>query len=603
MSITRRQFLKRAGIGVGAAVGVGAGVIPLSRTRYDQKHPHIAENHAQLPANGNTVVIMGGGLAGLQAGVELAARGFHVEVLEKTGTPGGKLKTWRDRTFGPADDPAKRDPNFKGYVREHGVHAVWGFYNNLREFLGRYGWQLEDVPSGESPYLFLDRDGSRAQIDITNALQPYGSLIQAFGIMDMGDYLAPEDRRATFRFLRNAASFDIADKRQRDYLDSITFLEWAEQWRLRDSVTHKIMDALIEMAFFDNAHSSSALSLANIFRLVSGAPRDMSINVYKNPPGETFLQPMVEFIEARGGQVHYNTEITDVEVEGGVVRSVTAKQIGDGRSKQTRCAICGALLGPNGEHLDKCPVCGANREMIWPLASAELVERRFSGDFFVSAMDVPASKVFYGDNPHAFGGIPYFDRMQDLQTVHVYVVNLWYEGQEHWKKAITHSNGSPSLNFFATGFEDLGITINWSLPKPFRDGMPRSLVSDYEGRDVSIIETQVANVITVAHLDDTQLADRFHQELKALIPDLPAYQSFYVNRWQRFAADRPGDQGNRPEVQSPFSNLLFAGDMPRIDHPAIDMEKTNVTAKMATNLILEKSGQEEGRSTTVGRRG
>ena len=35
--------------------------------------------------------------------------------------------------------------------------------------------------------------------------------------------------------------------------------------------------------------------------------------------------------------------------------------------------------------------------------------------------------------------------------------------------------------------------------------------------------------------------------------------------------------------------------MPRIDHPAIDMEKTNVTAKMATNLLLEEIGQEKER--------
>ena len=98
--ISRRQFLKRAGIGAGVAVGAGVGAIPLARSRYDAKYPIIPENNADLPPNGKSVIIMGGGLAGLQAGGELAARGFRVQILEKTGTPGGKLKSWRDKSSG-----------------------------------------------------------------------------------------------------------------------------------------------------------------------------------------------------------------------------------------------------------------------------------------------------------------------------------------------------------------------------------------------------------------------------------------------------------------------------------------------------------------------
>ena len=139
---TRRKFMVGAGVGAGAVVGAGALAIPLSRSPYSVRYPVVEQNHADLPPNGKSVVIIGGGLAGLQAGVEMSSRGFEVTVLEKTGLPGGKLKTWRDRNFGPDDDPMKQDPNFKGYVREHGIHAIWGFYNNLREFLHRHGWGL-----------------------------------------------------------------------------------------------------------------------------------------------------------------------------------------------------------------------------------------------------------------------------------------------------------------------------------------------------------------------------------------------------------------------------------------------------------------------------
>jgi hypothetical protein len=157
----RRQFFKRAVLAGGAAaatVGVGA-IAYADNGELDKDFPDIPENQVELPPNGKSVIVMGGGLAGLQAGVELAARGFKVTVLERSATPGGKLKSWRDKHFGPDHDPNKLDPAFAGYIREHGMHCVWGFYHNLREFLGRYGWPLAPFPDDVSMYNFFDKDG------------------------------------------------------------------------------------------------------------------------------------------------------------------------------------------------------------------------------------------------------------------------------------------------------------------------------------------------------------------------------------------------------------------------------------------------------------
>jgi uncharacterized protein with NAD-binding domain and iron-sulfur cluster len=55
-----------------------------------------------------------------------------------------------------------------------------------------------------------------------------------------------------------------------------------------------------------------------------------------------------------------------------------------------------------------------------------------------------------------------------------------------------------------------------------------------------------------------------------------------------------GEEQKRPTVQSPIDNLLFVGDIVTIPHTAEWMEKTNVTAKMATNALLEKAGKKEG---------
>ena len=598
--LSRRQFMKRSGLAAGAVAGAAAVAIPVTSSPLHKPFTVVEENNVELPSNGKSVVIMGGGLAGLQTGVELSARGFKVTIIEKTGTPGGKLKTWRDKSFGPKNDPAKKDPNFKGYVREHGIHAIWGFYNNLREFLARYGWGFTEYPENSSIYLFKSPDGKMADWTLNSLPNPYGALLQAYDL-DTGDFVETGDKAAVIQFLRKLLSFDFYDKKQREYLDSITFHEWAIKLGCPESFLNSIMDALVEMANFDNPDKASALALTTLWSNCNGAPQfDLKTDLYMNPPGETFLQPMVEYIEAHGGEIIYNAELTGIEINDGVVKSVTASQIGDGNQRVARCSICGAILGPNGAELTKCPFCGANGDMIKLMKESELINRKFDGDYFVSALDVPASRKFYADNLDAFGGKEYFKKINKLQSVHVYVANMWYEGQEFWSDKVLHKDGKPSADLFATGFRDLGITMNWSFPiKTKTSGEARSTISDYEGRNVSIIETQIANAEYLAGHTDKEIADRCHAELKTMMPDIPEMESFYVNRWRNYTACRVGDNANSPAVQSPVDNLLFVGDMPAIDHSAVFMEKTNVTSKMATNLLLDKIGQKEGKITIL----
>jgi uncharacterized protein with NAD-binding domain and iron-sulfur cluster len=587
--VNRRGLLIGGGLVAGAAAA-GAAAIPLARTPYDADYPEVPENRADLPANGRSVVIVGGGLAGLQAGVELSERGFRVIVLEKSGTPGGKLKTWRDKGFGPADDPWRQDPDFAGYVREHGLHAVWGFYNNLREFLGRHGWGLQPVPKDWSIYTFLDKDGTRSHIPISSWPAPY-NLIHQLLLMDDVHHVPVELRGELAGAFRKLAAFDYADERQRNYMDSMTVAEWGRRLGLTEG-SIKILDSIVEMAYFSGAEETSALTMANLTQLVSGSPNDLRINPYLNPPGETFLQPMVDLIRQRGGEVHYNTEVTGFEADGGRITAVRAAAVPEGAVR--RCAICGALIGGDGSEIGECPFCGARGDQLRPIGPAERADRRFEGDFYISALDVPGAQVVFGRQPELFAG-PYFDGLQGLGATAVYVTNFWVEGHAAWRRAITDTAGRPALDFFATGYDTLGITINWTLPFSDLGGDGTVLLKEYAGRDIAIIETQIAKAEALAGLPTQEIADRAWAELKATIPDLPAYRDVYVNRWHHYTAYRPGDEAKRPPVQSPYDNLLLIGDLAFVPHPAVFMEKTNVTAKWAVNLLLDKIGQHEGR--------
>lgn len=78
------------------------------------------------------VVIIGGGLAGLMAGVHLAAGGVPPLVLEADRAwPGGRLAAGDPDTF-------THDGREWSFTSEHGMHALWGGYVNMRAALGRF---------------------------------------------------------------------------------------------------------------------------------------------------------------------------------------------------------------------------------------------------------------------------------------------------------------------------------------------------------------------------------------------------------------------------------------------------------------------------------
>lgn len=71
------------------------------------------------------VAIIGGGFAGLSAGVELAARGYAVEILEARPRLGGRAYSFRD--------------DATGEVIDNGQHALMGCYRETLAFLDRIG--------------------------------------------------------------------------------------------------------------------------------------------------------------------------------------------------------------------------------------------------------------------------------------------------------------------------------------------------------------------------------------------------------------------------------------------------------------------------------
>ncbi len=596
--VSRRQFFTTVGVAAAGVAAAAALAVPVAQRRglLTRPYPKVPQNQVILPPHGGKVLIIGGGLSGLQAGVELAARGFQVCILEKSGSPGGKLKSWRDRQFGPADDIYKSNPAFPGYVREHGVHAVWGFYNNLREFFGRYRWPLMDMPKDLSIYHFRDRDGTVSHLPNTQWLPPYDDLQLLHELAGL-KHLPAKDRLQAVELFSRLATFDYADARQREYMDSMSFEEYGRRLGLSSSLVHKICDSLLEMAYFDNVDKASALTLANLIQLVAGSTRDLRVNLYKTPVAETFIEPMVNFISSHGGQIHYQTEVTGLLMRDGKMLGATASALPP--QALQRCSICGGLIFAGMEVGGECPYCGAGADMLRGIGAEEREERRFVADAVICALDGPGLKSLVAANRGVLGDRDYFRRIDKIEAKAVFVCNLWFDTRGPWERTVQDEAGRPAICFFATGFRHLGITINRAVEVLAGEDQRFIWSNEFLDRQVTVIETQIAKTQLVEGLSTAAIADLCYAELKTVMPQLPPPVSAYVNRWHNYNAYHVGSESNRPAVQSPIDNFYIIGDNAFVPHPAVFMEKTNVTAKWAVNLILDKAGLSRYRITIL----
>ncbi len=251
------------------------------------------------------VGIIGAGLAGLAAGLELADRGHEVELLERRPWAGGATYSFTDEETGDEVD--------------NGQHLFMACTTAYRAFLERLGtlgltWRQERlrVP-------VFDRDGRRSDLWAAN--------------LPLGLHLAPAllryrhlGWRQKAQIARAFLALQFLPVHERGRLERITFGEWLRERKQSPDTIREFWDFLVIPTLNCRADQSSASQA--IFVLEEGFQKDPGAAALGVPAAglsKLHVEPAIRAIEARGGRFSPRAGVERIEVEDGRVAALALR--------------------------------------------------------------------------------------------------------------------------------------------------------------------------------------------------------------------------------------------------------------------------------------
>ena len=267
------------------------------------------------------VGIIGAGLAGLAAGVELADRGHEVELLERRPWAGGATYSFRDEQTGDEID--------------NGQHVFMQCTTAYAAFLERLGT------------LDLTRRQQRLSVPVFDATGRRSDLRAAN--LPLGLHLAPSllrYRHLGWRQKAQIARAFLAIRRlrsdERERMQRVTFEQWLRERGQTTETIREFWDFLVIPTL--NCRAGEASASQALFVIEEGfqrSPEAAAIAVSAVGLSALHVAPAVRAIEEQGGVVSTRTPIEHIEVARGWVGALVLR---DGERREFDA--CVSALAP-----------------------------------------------------------------------------------------------------------------------------------------------------------------------------------------------------------------------------------------------------------------
>jgi zeta-carotene desaturase len=476
------------------------------------------------------VAIVGAGLAGLAAAVELVDAGHGVEIFESRPFIGGKVGSWVDA---------------EGNHIEMGLHVFFNNYANLFELMQRVGARQNLLPK-EHVHTFVNRGGQIGQLDFRFVLgAPFHGLKAFFTTaqLSLRDKLQNAIALGTSPIVPGLISYDGAMKLIRT-LDNVSFADWFRQHGGNNHSLKRLWDPIALALGFLDTENISARCMLTIFMMFATKTEASRLNMLAGSPAGYLSQPIVDYIQARGGQIHTRRQTRQILFSGaGSETQVTGLVVATGDTQET-----------------------------------------ISADAYLAACDVPGIQRLL---PPEWRVWPEFDHIYKLDAVPVATVQLRFDG---WVTELNDDAQRRQLQQPA-GIDNLLYTADADF-SCFSDLALSSPQDYYRPGQGSLLQCVLTPGDPFIAMSNDAIVQHTLKQVQDLFPssrELTLTWFNVVKLAQSLYREKPGMDPYRPNQKTPIRNFFLAGSYTQQDY--IDsMEGATISGKQAAQAILEPTG-------------
>ncbi|WP_320673540.1 9,9'-di-cis-zeta-carotene desaturase [Prochlorococcus sp. MIT 1341] len=473
------------------------------------------------------VAIIGAGLAGLTAAVDLVDDGHQVDLYEARPFFGGKVGSW--------EDP-------QGNHIEMGLHVFFFNYANLFALMKKVG-AIDNLLPKEHTHLFVNRGGDLRSLDFRFALgAPFNGLKAFFTTSQLNslDKLRNALALGTSPIVRGLLDYEGAMSTIRQ-LDSISFQNWFLNHGGSHQSIQRMWNPIAYALGFIDCEQISARCMLTIFLMFATRTEASKLNLLKGSPHRWLTGPIIDYIISRGGKLHLRHRVKEVLYENDKDPLITALNLGT----------------PEGDI-------------------------QIRADKYLAACDVPGIQKLL---PKEWKKFPQFEAIYRLEAVPVATVQLRYDG---WVTEVRNdSNRDDSElsrgldNLLYTADADFSCFADLALTSP----------EDYQIEGLgSLLQCVLTPGDPWIPKPVKEIAEHTDAQVRELFPSsrpLKLVWSNVVKLAQSLYREAPGMEPYRPKQSTAVKNFFLAGSYTRQDY--IDsMEGATMSGHLAAAAILQK---------------
>jgi zeta-carotene desaturase len=483
--------------------------------------------------------IIGCGLAGMVAAMDLADAGHDVEMFEVRPYVGGKVSSWLDKD---------------GNHIEMGLHVFFGCYYNLFGIMKRTDSFDENLRIKDHIHTFVNKGGELGALDFQF---PIGAPISGLQAFAKTEQLGIEDkfhnavRLGTSPIVRALVDFDGGMDMVRE-LDDITFTEWFTQLGGKRGSLDRMWDAIAYALGFLDCDNISARAMLTIFMLFAIRTEASVLRMLDGSPQTGLHDPIIKYLKDRNVKINLSTPVRDI------VHDV------DEEGKPTR--IRGIKTG------------------------AKEVYHEF--DAVVAATDVPGIKKILPEN---FRKYDQFDKIYNLDCVPIATVQVRFDGwvTEMQDDARMMDVSGDQSDGRAAGIDNLLYSVDAEF-SCFADLALTSPGDYYKQGEGSLIQAVFDERATSRSND--QLVEDCISQLHDLFPSsrkLKCTWSSVVKLGQSLYREKTGQDKFRPAQATPIPNFFLAGSYTYQDY-LDSMEGATRSGLMVADEIIARADGPNG---------